>query len=62
MIPIEKCRKILEDNRETFTDKEIQEMRGFLENMAKIAIQKYQENKTVKDEQKLPKSRRLSES
>ncbi len=48
MIPIDKCRKILEDNGETGTDKEIQEMKEFLLEMAKIALESYKNSKNEK--------------
>jgi len=52
MIPIEKCRKILEDNGEAYTDKEIQEIREYLYKMVKTALdtKKNSRNEKTNDE------------
>ncbi|MDR0228735.1 MAG: hypothetical protein LBI72_06695 [Flavobacteriaceae bacterium] len=39
MISIEKCRKVLKDNDEHYTDKEIEEIRAFLYKMSKIVVE-----------------------
>ena len=47
MLNINECKKTLDDNKEQFTDEEIEQIREFLYKMAKVVIDNGSEEETL---------------